>query len=147
MYEATAVALQPVPEKGRVLLLSRDPELDESLKKRYFQVERVENAEAMHQHAAIRSFDLFVVDTRFPVEAEPDFSSRLREAAPESVLLFVSDPLEFSQDSLTLESIERRHIARVLGLTHGNFAKSARILGIDRTTLYNKVKRYKLSRE
>ncbi len=43
-----------------------------------------------------------------------------------------------------LEDIERAHIDRVLEETHWNLSKAARILDIDRTTLYNKIKRYGL---
>jgi DNA-binding NtrC family response regulator len=44
----------------------------------------------------------------------------------------------------TLEDMERRHIARILQETNFNLSKTARILDIDRTTLYNKIKRYGL---
>jgi transcriptional regulator of acetoin/glycerol metabolism len=47
----------------------------------------------------------------------------------------------------TLEEVERRHIVYVLDQTGFNLSLSARILGIDRTTLYNKLKRYGLKRE
>ena len=43
-----------------------------------------------------------------------------------------------------LEDIERAHIDRVLEETSWNLSKTARILDIDRTTLYNKIKRYGL---
>jgi two-component system, NtrC family, response regulator AtoC len=44
----------------------------------------------------------------------------------------------------TLESVERRHIANVLAQTGGNITQAARILDIDRVTLYNKIKKFKL---
>jgi DNA-binding NtrC family response regulator len=44
----------------------------------------------------------------------------------------------------TLEEIERGHIERVLQETAGNLSRAARILDIDRTTLYNKLRRYGL---
>ncbi|MCL4848468.1 MAG: sigma-54 dependent transcriptional regulator [Acidobacteria bacterium] len=44
----------------------------------------------------------------------------------------------------TLESVERRHIAHVLEQTGGNVTQAARILDIDRVTLYNKIKKYHL---
>jgi two-component system response regulator HydG len=44
----------------------------------------------------------------------------------------------------TLEDVERVHIERVLRETDHNLSRSARILDIDRTTLYNKLKRYGL---
>jgi DNA-binding NtrC family response regulator len=47
---------------------------------------------------------------------------------------------------LSLEEVERRHIANVLRHTDGNISQTARILGIDRVTLYNKIKKYDLKR-
>ena len=44
----------------------------------------------------------------------------------------------------TLEDVERAHIERVLRETEHNLSRSARILDIDRTTLYNKLRRYGL---
>ena len=46
--------------------------------------------------------------------------------------------------SLTLEEVERRHIARVLEQEGGNRSRAARTLGISRTTLYEKLDRYGL---
>ena len=44
----------------------------------------------------------------------------------------------------TLETVERLHIAHVLDHTGGNVTQAARILDIDRVTLYNKIKKYHL---
>lgn len=44
----------------------------------------------------------------------------------------------------TLEEVEKAHIQRVLEETGWNLSRTARILDIDRTTLYNKIKRYGL---
>jgi len=44
----------------------------------------------------------------------------------------------------TLQELERAHIQRVVEQNARNLSKSARILGIDRTTLYNKLKKYGL---
>lgn len=43
-----------------------------------------------------------------------------------------------------LEDIERSHIERVLADTNWNLSHAARVLDIDRTTLYNKIRRYDL---
>ena len=43
-----------------------------------------------------------------------------------------------------LEDIEKIHIERMLEETNWNLSRTARILDIDRTTLYNKIKRYGL---
>ncbi|HLY20508.1 MAG TPA: sigma-54 dependent transcriptional regulator [Bryobacteraceae bacterium] len=44
----------------------------------------------------------------------------------------------------TLEDVERVHIERVLREAEHNLSRAARILDIDRTTLYNKLRRYGL---
>jgi DNA-binding NtrC family response regulator len=67
-------------------------------------------------------------------ELEPsDFPFQLHPAAP--------------QGGRTLDDIERVHVERVLEETSWNLSRTARILGIDRTTLYNKLKRYGLKRQ
>jgi DNA-binding NtrC family response regulator len=42
----------------------------------------------------------------------------------------------------SLRSVEQAHIIRILDEQHWNIKKSAEILGIDRSTLYAKMKRY-----
>jgi len=44
----------------------------------------------------------------------------------------------------SLDEVEKQHIGAVLQFTGGNVTQSARILGIDRVTLYNKIRRYQL---
>ncbi len=46
----------------------------------------------------------------------------------------------------SLAALEKEHIARVLRECEGNITLAARVLGIDRATLYNKLKRYQLRR-
>ena len=48
------------------------------------------------------------------------------------------------EQPLTLEEVERRHIATVLEHTDGNRSEAARLLGIARATLYEKLDRYDL---
>jgi len=43
---------------------------------------------------------------------------------------------EMSADMPKLGELERRYVARVLAFTGGNMSKAAKILGIDRKTLY-----------
>ena len=52
-----------------------------------------------------------------------------------------SSPFSISEDSLPLEAIEELHIQRVLEACHGNRTETARILGIDRSTLQAKLKK------
>ncbi len=49
-------------------------------------------------------------------------------------------------DEMSLEALEKRHIQRVLQMSDGNVTKAAQTLGIDRATLYNKIKKYNLAR-
>jgi two-component system response regulator HydG len=58
-----------------------------------------------------------------------DFSFQLRQAPAAA--------------GLSLDEVERVHIERVLRECQGNHSRAARILGIDRTTLYNKLRRYR----
>jgi DNA-binding NtrC family response regulator len=44
----------------------------------------------------------------------------------------------------TLEDLEREYIAVILRRTKGHQIRAASILGIDRRTLYRKIRRYKL---
>jgi len=48
--------------------------------------------------------------------------------------------------NLSLQEIEKRHISQVLEATNWNIKEAANILKIDRTTLYNKIKKYKLTK-
>jgi DNA-binding NtrC family response regulator len=48
---------------------------------------------------------------------------------------------------MSLDEIERRHIASVLQETGGNISHASRVLGIDRATLYNKMRKYQLKRD
>jgi DNA-binding NtrC family response regulator len=45
---------------------------------------------------------------------------------------------------LTLRDLERDYIGKILESTQGNKTEAARILGVDRTTLYRKLEEYKL---
>ncbi len=42
----------------------------------------------------------------------------------------------------SLVDLERRHTLKALELLHGNMTRAAKLLGIDRTTLYRRLKRY-----
>jgi DNA-binding NtrC family response regulator len=51
-----------------------------------------------------------------------------------------SEPAD--QEIKSLGQLEKEHIIRTLKATDGNRSKTARLLGIDRKTLYDKIKRY-----
>ncbi|MFB3855386.1 MAG: sigma-54-dependent transcriptional regulator [Vicinamibacterales bacterium] len=73
-------------------------------------------------------------------------SGRVVQAA-DLGLMPAAPVLTGTEGPASLEEVERRHIAGVLHETGGNISQSARILGIDRATLYNKIKRYQLRRD
>ena len=52
------------------------------------------------------------------------------------------EPVDAEGTSLNLDDRERRAILQALAQTHGNKLKAAKMLGIHRPTLYNKMKRY-----
>jgi len=92
----------------------------------------VSGADAPAAAEAIGSagFDALVLDLGWP-ELEP---ARLREA--------VAPATRIEPDSLA--AAERRHIALTLRYTGGNRRRAAQLLGISRSTLLNKVRKYEL---
>jgi DNA-binding NtrC family response regulator len=64
--------------------------------------------------------------------------------APDLGLLEAARGEAAAGDMTTLEQVERRHIAHVLAKSGGNITQAARVLDIDRVTLYNKIKKYHL---
>jgi DNA-binding NtrC family response regulator len=70
-----------------------------------------------------------------------DLPERIRAYKVSHVLVASQDPEEL----VNLAEVEKRYIARVLGAVGGNKSTAARILGIDRTTLYKKLAQYKIS--
>ena len=78
----------------------------------------------------LRSYDLLVLDPALP---GVDFAA-LRQA--------ISSAAPPMPDSL--EDAERRHLALMLRHTSGNKRKAAHLLGISRSTLLNKVRKYGL---
>jgi transcriptional regulator with GAF, ATPase, and Fis domain len=56
-------------------------------------------------------------------------------------------PAALADEPATLRDLERAHIARVMQRTAGNKKEAARVLGIDRSTLYAKLKAYGLETE
>lgn len=79
-----------------------------------------------------------VVMTSHEIILPDDLPATLRKSAP------VAPAPEFP-DLVTLEEMERRYLIRVLEETHGNKAQAAKILGIDRRTLYRMAERFGLN--
>jgi DNA-binding NtrC family response regulator len=77
---------------------------------------------------------------RFETISVDDLPDRVRSYTPRDILVSGGDPSEL----VTLEEVEKRYIACVMEAVSGNKVQAARILGIDRTTLYRKLQRYRL---
>jgi DNA-binding NtrC family response regulator len=69
-----------------------------------------------------------------------------RSIQPQDLPIFGSTQTKEHQDQ-SLREIEKEHISSVLEQTNWNIKKSAETLGIDRSTLYHKIKRYGLSKK
>ena len=70
---------------------------------------------------------------------------RQREILPENLPIFCHEPAPAIKVH-SLKDVERTHIERVLTENQWNIARSAKILGIDRSTLYSKIKRYDIEK-
>lgn len=79
---------------------------------------------------AVPAFDLLVLDLSIP---SLDLA-RLRDALAEGAASLPD----------SLNAAERRHIVRALAYTDGNRRRAAQILGISRSTLLAKIRRYGL---
>jgi DNA-binding NtrC family response regulator len=49
-----------------------------------------------------------------------------------------------ARETRSLSDVERAHILRILDTVHGNKAAAARLLGLDRKTLYRKLDLYRI---
>jgi DNA-binding NtrC family response regulator len=94
------------------------------------QVTPLEDGGSAAEAIAANGFDALLLDLALP---DLDLSALRRALAP-------SDAIE--PDSLAVA--ERRHLALVLRHTAGNKRKAAHLLGISRSTLLNKVRKYGL---
>lgn len=70
--------------------------------------------------------------------------SRKRKILPEDLPIFRPEEICVSSDN-TLAGIEKAHISRTLHENGWNISKTAKELGIDRSTLYSKIRRYMIA--
>jgi DNA-binding NtrC family response regulator len=116
------------------LVLDGDPERRQSLvsllRGLHPEVQAVTDSETAAKAIEAGEVDTLVLDMSLPSIDH----IRLRQAiAPEN-----ADP------PVSLEEAERAHLARALRYTDGNKRKAAHLLGISRSTLLNKVRKYGL---
>ncbi len=76
--------------------------------------------------------------TRYDKITVEDLPDRVREHKSDTFVVPAEDP-EYLP---TLDELERRYIARVLKVVGGNKTQAAKVLGVDRRTLYRKLERY-----
>jgi two-component system response regulator HydG len=83
------------------------------------------------------SIERAVTLTRFEQITVEDLPERICREAPEAMLRE-----EESEQTLTLNQLERSYIEKVLKSARGNKTQAAKLLGVDRRTLYRKLERY-----
>ncbi len=71
-----------------------------------------------------------------------DLPKYFQESLPDSEKI----PFIKKEQLTTLKDLEKDYISYILKLTNNNLRKSAKIMNISRTTLYNKLKKYKINR-
>ena len=71
---------------------------------------------------------------------------KTKEIQPEDLPLQVSDSKGKATNGKSLSDVERQHVKKVLEETGWNVFQAARLLEIDRVTLYNKIKKYGFKR-
>jgi DNA-binding NtrC family response regulator len=69
--------------------------------------------------------------------------AKSRKIMKEDLPIFSAERLSPPSDN-SLKDIERTHIIQILEKNDWNISRSAEVLGIDRSTLYNKMKRYQI---
>ena len=79
-----------------------------------------------------------------PLMTPEDLPEAIRQGAGGDVDLKLSHSHQADDAHLTLEEVEKRHLIRVLKETKGNKVKAAKILAIDRRTLYRMAERFGL---
>ena len=70
---------------------------------------------------------------------------KTRKIMPQDLPIFRPEHLDAPTDN-SLREIEKAHISRILNDNQWNISRASQILGIDRSTLYSKIKRYSIQR-
>ena len=70
--------------------------------------------------------------------------SKRRKIMPDDLPIFQPD--QSYHPGTSLKDVEKEHITQILNNNKWNISKSAEILGIDRSTLYHKIKRYQIQK-
>ncbi|MGD9301826.1 MAG: helix-turn-helix domain-containing protein, partial [Desulfobacterales bacterium] len=68
-----------------------------------------------------------------------------RQILPEDLPILCHEPFHAPRSN-SLKEVEKAHIRQILIENDWNIARSAKTLGIDRSTLYSKIKRYEITK-
>ena len=79
--------------------------------------------------------------TQFDQVVVEDLPEKIRDYQCGKIVIVGDDPAEL----ITIEELERRYIERVLKAAGDNKTQAAKVLGLDRRTLYRKLERYEKS--
>ena len=115
-------------ERHNVAVRGLEPEAAEKLLQHQWPGNVRELMNAIERAVALSRGELLTV---------ADLPERVREAEKVRIDVTADDPEEL----LTIDELERRYILKVLERTGGNKTQAARILGVDRKTLFRKLKR------
>ncbi len=140
------IPLPPLRSRGKDVLLMAQSFLEEAARTSNKDVRGISRAAAEKllgydwpgnvrelQNCMERAVTLTRVDEIVP----DDLPDKIRSHESARILISGDDPDEMP----TLEEMERRYIRRVLDTVQGNKTHAARVLGVDRRTLYRKLDR------
>lgn len=75
---------------------------------------------------------------RFDEITSDDLPAKIREHRSDRVMLSFED----TEELVTLDELESRYIRKVLEMVGGNKSKAARLLGMDRRSLYRRLEKF-----
>lgn len=147
--------------KRRILIIDNQPALRGALRS-YFErrgyevAEAASGDEALVQYQKVRS-DALAIDCHLPDSDSNKLLAQIQSVLPDVSVIMVGSYASIAKAiqsmdgsvspdvtdvELPLAEIEKRHIQAVVRNSRGNIEKSARVLGISRSSLYERVKKY-----
>ena len=149
--------------KRRILIIDDQPVVRGALRN-YFERRGYEVAEAASGDEALVQFnkmrsDALAVDCHLPDSSSHKLLGQIQSVLPDVPVIMVVSYASIAKAAqsmdgstspgvtdvdLPLAEIEKRHIQAVLRHSRGNIEKSAKVLGISRSSLYERVKRYEI---
>ena len=140
------IDLPPLRARGNDILLLAQTFIDRFAARHKVGVRGLspESAEKLLQHAwpgnvreLMNAIERGVALARTDTLQVGDLPERVRESEKKRIDFVAED----TDDLVTIDELERRYIHRVMAAVGGNKSQAARILGVDRKTLFRKLKR------